>query len=160
MGKGGGPHRRGGRGHPSSRLREALEGGKHGITNRGKARLPEQPAQVLAPVAHVDDLNTLARGPVNDDVARSGNDEAPVLRPELRPDYPNSGVVSKENAVLFQSVDETKGTRRTVLRDVIMDALKVGKSFERKDATAHPACLAAAALRCLNSSNTSPAGTT
>ena len=135
-------------------------GDKVGSTNSGKARLPEQPAQVLAPVTHVEDLNTFSHGPVDDNEARSGYHEAPVLRAKLRPSDPNSGVVPKVNALLFQPVDETKGAGRAVLSDVIVDALKVGKSFEGKDAAAHPTWLVVAALRRLNSSNTSPAGTT
>ena len=53
-------------------------------------RLLKQPAQFLAPVTYVDNLNAVTCGAINDDVASPGYIEAPMVLTELRPGYPHT----------------------------------------------------------------------
>ena len=82
----------------------------------------EQSTQVLAPVTHMDNLNAVACGPIDNEVASPRHNEAAMASAELRAGYPHPRMIHKPGAMLLQPVNE--------------------------------------ALRCLSSSNTSPAGTT
>ena len=79
---------------------------------------------------------------------------------QLRPGYPHTRMVHKSGALLLQSVDEAKRIGRAALSNIVMDLLKVSASFKGKGAAAHLLGLVKEALRCLSSSNTSPAGIT
>ena len=123
-------------------------------------RLFKQPAQILAPVTYVDNLNAVTCGPIDYDVASPGHIEATMVWTELQPGYPHLRMVHKSGALLLQPVDEAKRIGRAALSNIVMDLLKVSASFKGKGAAAHLLGLAKEALRCLSSSNTSPAGTT
>ena len=122
--------------------------------------LLKQPAQILAPVTHVDNLNAAICGPIDNVVASPRYKEAAMVWTELRSGYPHTRMIRKPGAMLLQPINEAKRIGRTSLRNLIMDLPEVGVSFKGKDAAAHPPGLVNEAFRRLSSSNTSPAGTT
>ena len=114
----------------------------------------------MAPVTYVDNLNAVTCGPIDNDVSSPRYKEAAVVWTELRPRYPHSRMIRKPGAMLLQPVNEAKRIGRASLRNIVMYLPEVGPGFKSKGAAAHLPGLVKEALRCLSSSNTSPAGTT
>ena len=114
----------------------------------------------MAPVTHVDYLNTVAGGTIDNDVSSTRYNEAAMVWTELRPGYPYTRMIRKPGAMLLQPVNEAERIGRAPLRNVIVDLPEVGAGLKSKGAATHLPDLVNEALRCLSSSNTSSAGTT
>ena len=76
-------------------------------------------------MADVDDLHAIAHGTIDDDVASSRSQEAPVFSTELRPANAYAGLVGKQLTHLLEPIHEPNGAARAVLGDVVVDLLKV-----------------------------------
>ena len=124
------------------------------------SRLLKESDQVLASMPYMDDYDTIVGWPVDDDVACSRYDKAAVFGTEPRSGWSHVGVVCKAKTRLFKAIHEHECVGWAVLGYVVVNLLEVCASLEREDAATHQVRFAAAALRCLNSLNTSVAGTT
>ena len=80
-------------------------------------------------MAHVDDFNAVLNGTIDDDVSRTGDDKAAMIRSELETGYPKILVVSQQMTALLKAANEWERIRWAALRDVIINLLKVVTSL-------------------------------
>lgn len=126
----------------------------------GPSRLFEQPKQIDAPMTHVDDLHAVRQRPIDDDVPSAGNHETAVSSPKLRTRHSHPRMLRETLALPLQPLHEAKRGRRTVPSDVVVNLHEIAARLCAECAAPHLERSTISAFRRLNSSNTSPEGTT